>query len=58
MAYGSKLGVKSDLQLLAYTIPTAMPDLSCICHLYCSLQQCQILNPEQGQGLNTYPHGY
>ena len=39
------LGVKSELQLLAYSIATAMPDLSHICDLDCSLWQCQILNP-------------
>ena len=40
-----KLGVESELQLLAYTTATAMPDLSSICDLHCSLWQCQILNP-------------
>ena len=39
------LGVESELQLLAYAIPTAMPDLSRICDLCHSLQQYQILNP-------------
>ena len=39
-----KLGVKSELQLPAYTTAIAMPDLSCICALRCSSQQCQILN--------------
>ena len=39
-----RLGVKSELQLLAYatTIATAMPDPSLVCNLHHS---CQILNP-------------
>ena len=41
----SRLGVKSELQLLAYTAATAMPDPSCICKLHCSLRQRWILNP-------------
>ena len=40
----SKLGDESELQLLAYTIATAMLDPSHICDLHCRLQQCQILN--------------
>ena len=44
VAYGSsRLGVESELQLLATA--TTMPDLSCVCILLCSLQQCWILNP-------------
>ena len=39
-----RLGVKSELQRPIYTAATAMPDLSCICDLYHSSQQCQILN--------------
>ena len=39
------LGGKLELQLLAYTTATATPDLSYVCNLHCSLQQCQILNP-------------
>ena len=31
---GSRLGVQSELYLLAYTTATAMPDLSRICDLY------------------------
>ena len=38
------LGVKSELQLPAYTTATATQDPSCICHLHHSSQQCQILN--------------
>ena len=46
VAYGiSQAGVKSELQLPAYTTATAMLGLSCICNLYHSSQQCQILNP-------------
>ena len=40
-----RLGVKSELQLQAYTTTTAIPDLSCICDLCHSLRQCQFLNP-------------
>ena len=38
------LGVKSEPQLLAYTIAKATPDQSCICNLHCNSRQCQILN--------------
>ena len=43
-----RLGVKSELELLAY--PTAMgtPDQSHICDLHCSSRQCWILNPLSG----------
>ena len=41
----SRLGVKSELQLLAYTTASAMPDLSCSCDLHHRAWQCQILNP-------------
>ena len=34
-----RLGVKSELQLPAYSTATAMPDLSCICNLHRS--SCQ-----------------
>ena len=45
LAYGSsRLGVTLELQLLAYAIATATPDLSPMCHLCCSLWQHQILN--------------
>ena len=39
------LGVKSELQLPAYTTATAIPDLSHVCDLYHSSLQRQILNP-------------
>ena len=39
------LGVKSELQLLAYTMATATQDPSCICNLHHSSGQHQILNP-------------
>ena len=42
------LGVKSELQLLAYTTATAMWNLTHICNLYCSLQQRQILKLSTG----------
>ena len=40
-----RLGVKSELQLPAYTTATATPDPSLVCDLHCCLLQCQILNP-------------
>ena len=39
------LGVKLELQLLAYATATAMQELSCICNLHHSSRQPQILNP-------------
>ena len=40
-----RLGVRYEIQLLAYTTPTAMQDLSHICDLHHSSWQCQIPNP-------------
>ena len=40
-----RLGVESELQLLAYTTATAIPDPSWICDLHHSSRQCWILNP-------------
>ena len=40
-----RLGVKLDLQLLAFTTATATPDPSRFCDLHCSLRQCQVPNP-------------
>ena len=40
-----RLGVQSELQLLAYARATAMQDPSHICSLYHSSQQHRILNP-------------
>ena len=40
-----RLGVESELQLPAYTTATASRDLSLICSLHHSSQQCRILNP-------------
>ena len=46
MSYGSsRLGVESELQLLACATATAMPDPSHICDLHRSSQQRRILNP-------------
>ena len=53
-----RLGSESELQLQAYATAMATPDLSHVCDLYHSLQQCWILNPLRGQGSNTHPHGY
>ena len=41
----SRLGVESELQLLAYTTATATWDPSCICNLHHSSRQCQIPGP-------------
>ena len=41
----SRLGVKLELQLRAYSTATATPDPSRICDLYLSSWQRQILNP-------------
>ena len=40
-----RIGVESELQLDTYTTATAMRNLSSICNLCHSLQQCQILKP-------------
>ena len=40
-----RLGVKLELQLLAYITATAMRDLSHICNLHHSSWQLEILNP-------------
>ena len=40
-----RLGVESELQLLAYVAATAMQDSSCVCDLYHSSWQCQIPDP-------------
>lgn len=49
------LGVKSELQLQAYTTVEATPDPSHLCDPHHSLQQHQILNPLSGE-LNPHPH--
>ena len=49
----SRLGVESELQLLAYI--TATLDLSHICDLCCSLWLYK-LHVGQGQGSNLHPH--
>ena len=52
-------GVKSEVQLLAYTTATAMPESSHICYLNHRWWQCRILKLiEWGKGSNLYPHGY
>ena len=52
-----RLGVESELQLLAYTTATtAMPDPSQVCSLHHSSWQCRILLPTES--LTTDPHGY
>ena len=41
----ARLGVKSELQLLAYATATVTRDLSLICDLHHSSWHCWILNP-------------
>ena len=41
----SRLGVKLELQLQAYTTATATSDLSCVCNPHHSSRQRQILSP-------------
>ena len=41
----SRLGVESELQMLAYATATATQDLSCVCNLHHSSLQRRILNP-------------
>ena len=54
-----RLGVELEPQLLAYVTATVMPDLSRVCYLHHSSQQCQNPQPsEGGQGSNLHPHGY
>ena len=40
-----RLGVQSELQLLAYITVTAMPEPSCVCDLHHGSRQSRILNP-------------
>ena len=54
-----RLGVESELQLLAYTTGTATRDPSHI--LRPTLQLTAALDPQptkRGQGSNPHPHGY
>ena len=46
-----RLGVKLELQLLAYT--TATPVYIHVCNLHHRLRQCQILNPLSGARYQT-----
>ena len=43
-----KLGVESELQLLAYTTDAATPDPNLMCNLHHSSQQHRILHPLNG----------
>ena len=58
-AYGSSwAGVKSELQLPAYTTATAMLDPGHTFDLCCSLWPCQILNPlSEARDQTPHPHG-
>ena len=40
-----RVGVQSELQLMAYATATATLDPSCLCDLHHSSWQCWILNP-------------
>ena len=53
-----KLGVESELQLLAYTTATAMQHLSRICNPHHSSRQRQILNPLTGARGGLHRLGY
>ena len=48
-----RLGIKSKLQLPAYTTATAMRDLSCVCDLHHHSWQHRILNPLSKAGAQT-----
>ena len=49
-----RLGVESELQLLAYTTATATQDPSNICNLHHGSRQCLILNPLSGARDQTH----
>ena len=51
-----RVGVKSKVQLPAYTIATQRGDLSHVCDLHHCSQQRQILNPLSGARDQTYVH--
>ena len=54
-----RLGVKLELQLLAYATATATPDPSHVCSLRHSSQQRRILNLlSRTRGRTQYPHGH
>ena len=46
-----RLGVKSELQLVAYATAIAMPDPSHICNLHHSSWQRRLLNPPSKAGI-------
>ena len=50
---GPRLGVKLELQLLAYATATGTQDPSHVCDLHHSSWQCQILNPLSEAGDRT-----
>ena len=50
-----RLGVKLELQMLAYTTAPATRDLSCVCDLGHGSWQCHILNPLSEA--RQHPHG-
>ena len=54
-----RLEAELELQLPAYTTAITAWNSSCICNLFCSLWQCQILNPlSEARDRNLHPHGY
>ena len=50
-----RLEVESKLQLPAYTIAIATPDLSCVCDLNTAHSNTRFLTHWGGQGLNLCP---
>ena len=50
----ARLEVESELHLLAFATATAAQDPSCMCSLYNSSRQHQILNPLSEVGNRTY----
>ena len=57
MAHGGSQA-ELELQLLAYVTATAMGDLSHVCDLHPSSQQCRILNPlSEARDPNPHPFG-
>ena len=53
-----RLGVESELLLLACPTAMATPDLSCICALCCRLQDSRVLNPLSHSGNSHFSYVY
>ena len=50
----SRLGVRLELQLLAYATATEMPGPNRTCNLHHSSRQCRILNPLSEARIRTW----